>query len=125
MGLCQVLVVQHFCKRPNRCSQVSLNEILREFVMELLAHAHHDLPVPARVVAQRARHVLVRHVLPLALEASPHLGEVVLLGRVKPEETFRLVDPFHVLSALTADVIQMLQDELVKDGLIPFCEKKN
>ena len=76
----------HFCF-------LSLDEMRREFVVQLLAHTGHDLSVAARIVAQCARHVLIRHVLPFPLKASPHLGKLVLLGRVEAEEALRFVDP--------------------------------
>lgn len=99
---------------------LSLNEKRREFVVQLLAHAGHDLTVPARIVAQCARHVLIGHVFPLAFESSPHLGKLVLPGRIESEETFGFVDPVEVLAAVTGRIVEVFQDEFVEDWLVPL-----
>lgn len=98
----------------------SLNEKGREFVVQLLAHAGHDFTVPARIVAQCARHVLIGHVFPLAFESSPHLGKLVLPGRVEPKESLGFVDPVEVLAAVTGRIIEVFQDEFVEDWLVPL-----
>ncbi len=62
---------------------------------------------------------MISHLLPVALIAPPHLGEVVLPRGMETKDAILFVDPLE--DVMHARIVQVGQNKLVQDWLAPFC----